>query len=161
MPIYTFSFKSSDGKEIVLSDYKNKVLLLVNTATQCGLAGQFEELELLHKKDADQGLVVIGFPCDQFMGQEPESNETMAQVCLINFGVTFLLSEKIYVNGKDTHPLFVYLKHELGGGLLGNMIKWNFTKFLITRAGVPHRRYAPTTHPLSIEKDIEKCINLL
>lgn len=158
MNIYDFSFKSSDGREISLSDYRGKVLLLVNTATKCGLAPQFEELEALHKKYEKDGLVVIGFPCDQFLGQEPETNENMAKVCQINFGVTFLLSEKINVNGKDTHPLFVYLKKTLRGGFFGSAIKWNFTKFLIGSDGKPFKRYAPAVTPLSFEDDIKSLI---
>lgn len=158
MSIYNFSLKSSEGNDIFLSDYKDKVLLLVNTATKCGLAPQFEELEVLHKKYGENGLVVIGFPCDQFMGQEPETNETMVGVCQINFGVTFLLSEKIDVNGATTHPLFVYLKKELSGGVFGSGIKWNFTKFLIDKHGVPYKRYAPTTKPFAIEGDIIKLL---
>lgn len=158
MSIYDFSFKSSEGNEINLSDYKGKVLLLVNTATKCGLAPQFKELQILHEKYQDKGLIVIGFPCDQFMGQEPETNETMAGVCQINFGVTFLLSEKIDVNGATTHPLFVYLKKELSGGVFGSRIKWNFTKFLIDKNGVPYKRYAPTTKPFAIEGDIVKLL---
>jgi glutathione peroxidase len=160
MFLYDFSFKSSEGKEVSLGDYRGKVLLLVNTATKCGLAPQFGELELLNKKYQDKGLVIIGFPCDQFMGQEPESNETMAGVCQINFGVTFLLSEKIDVNGKHTHPLFVFLKKELRGGLFGNSIKWNFTKFLIERDGIPYKRYAPTDTPLSFEKTIVELLHI-
>jgi len=100
-----------------MSEFRGKVVLIVNTATKCGLAGQFKELEELHQTYKDKGLVVIGFPSDQFK-QEPETNETMVKACLINFGVTFLISEKINVNGKDTHPLFVYLKKELPGGIL-------------------------------------------
>jgi glutathione peroxidase len=156
MSIYDFSLKSSEGEMINFSDYKGKVLLLVNTATKCGLAPQFEELEALHKKYKD--LVVIGFPCDQFMGQEPETNESMAGVCQINFGVTFPLTEKIDVNGKETHPLFVYLKKELPGGFFGSGIKWNFTKFLIDKNGTPYKRYAPTIKPLDMEGDIEKLL---
>jgi glutathione peroxidase len=98
--------------------------------------------------------VVIGFPCNQFLGQEPETNETMVKVCLINFGVTFLLSEIIDVNGGNAHPLFVYLKEALPGGILGSSIKWNFTKFLITRVGEPFRRYEPTTRHADMENDI-------
>lgn len=158
MSIYSFSLKTSEGEVLNFSDYQDKVLLLVNTATKCGLAPQFEELEALHKKYNDKGLVVIGFPCDQFMGQEPETNETMAGVCQINFGVTFPLSEKINVNGTDTHPLFVYLKKELRGGWFSNRIKWNFTKFLVGRDGVPYKRYAPTIKPFATEGDIEKLL---
>jgi glutathione peroxidase len=158
MSIYDFSLKSSEGEVITFSDYKDKVLLLVNTATKCGLAPQFEELEALHKKYKDRGLVVIGFPCDQFMGQEPETNETMAGVCQINFGVTFTLSEKIDVNGATAHPLFVYLKKELPGRWFGNRITWNFTKFLIDKNGTPYKRYAPTVKPRSMEEDIQKLL---
>lgn len=154
MSIYTQIFTTTEGKEISFSDYANKVLLIVNTATKCGLSGQFVELETLHIKYKDKGLVVIGFPCDQFMGQEPESNETVAGVCLINFGVTFTLSQKIDVNGENTHPLFAYLKKELPGGLLGDSVKWNFTKFLVDKEGKPYKRYAPTDAPLSMEEDI-------
>ena len=159
--IYDFSFKSSDGGEIKLSDYKDKVLLIVNTATKCGLAPQFTELEALHQKYKDKGLVVLGFPCVQFMHQEPETNETMAQVCLVNFGVTFTLSEKIEVNGDGAHPLFAYLKKELKGGLFGLFgegVKWNFTKFLVDKNGVPYKRYAPTATPSSMESDIERLL---
>ncbi len=137
-----------------MSEYRGKVVLIVNTATKCGLAGQFTELEALHQRYQDKGLVVIGFPCNQFMGQEPETNDTMVKVCLINFGVSFLLSEIIDVNGENTHPLFAYLKKELPGGILGSAIKWNFTKFLITREGSPFKRYSPTTKPADIEPDI-------
>jgi glutathione peroxidase len=136
-----------------MSEFRGKVVLIVNTATKCGLAGQFKELEELHQKYKDKGLVVIGFPSDQFK-QEPETNETMVKACLINFGVTFLISEKIYVNGKDTHSLFVYLKKELPGSILGNSIKWNFTKFLVSKEGVPFKRYSPTIKPTEIEGDI-------
>jgi glutathione peroxidase len=159
MNIYNFSFKTHQGKEVNLSSYAGCVLLLVNTATKCGLAPQFRELEVLHKKYQDSGLVVIGFPCEQFLGQEPETNETVAHVCEINFGVTFLLSEKIEVNGKNTHPLFAYLKKTLPSGFLGDAIKWNFTKFLIDRNGVPYKRYSPVTKPRAFEKDIEKLLN--
>jgi len=158
MSIYSFSLTNSEREMITFSDYQDKVLLLVNTATKCGLAPQFEELESLHKKYGEKGLVIIGFPCDQFMGQEPETNETMSGVCQINFGVTFLLSEKIDVNGATTHPLFVYLKNELRGGFFGSSIKWNFTKFLIDKDGVPYKRYAPTTKPFAIEGDIVKLL---
>jgi glutathione peroxidase len=158
MSIYGLSFISTEGKEISLNEYKDKVVLVVNTATKCGLAPQFLELEKLHLKYKDRGLVVIGFPCAQFLGQEPETNETVAQVCLINFGVTFILSQKMDVNGKNTHPLFVYLKKELPAGLFSKAIKWNFTKFLIAKDGTPYKRYAPTVSPLAIEEDVVKLL---
>ncbi len=157
MTIYDFSFKSSDGKEISLSEYKDKVLLIVNTATQCAFSGQFKDLEALHQRYKDKGLVIIGFPSGQFF-QEPETSETVANVCLINFGVTFTLSEKIDVNGVGTHPLFAYLKEALPGGILGNSIKWNFTKFLIDKKGLPFKLYAPTMGPVAIEEDIVKLL---
>jgi glutathione peroxidase len=145
--------RTPQGTDILMSELKGKALLIVNTATKCGLAPQFRELEALHQKFNDQGLVIIGFPCNQFQNQEPESNETMEQSCEDNFGVTFQLTEKIRVNGKDTHPIFGYLKDQLPGKL-GKRIKWNFTKFLITPEGTPFRRYAPTIKPASMEEDI-------
>lgn len=151
--IYDFSFKDPAGTEISLDQFKGKLLLLVNTATKCGLAPQFTELEALHTEYKDSGLVVIGFPCDQFAGQEPETNETMVGVCQINFGVTFQLSEKINVNGAQTHPIFAYLKKH-SSALLGKDIKWNFTKFLVSPDGQKITRYAPTTTPESMRNDI-------
>ena len=154
MTLYDITFRDSYGKTIRMADYRGRVILIVNTATKCGLSGLFTELESLHEKYKEQGLVVIGFSCNQFLGQEPETNETKVKVCLINFGVTFLLSEIIDVNGGNTPPLFVFLKEALPGGILGSSIKWNFTKFLITREGVPFRRYEPTTRPVDMENDI-------
>ena len=157
MDFYKLSVNSPSGKEIKMSDFKGKAVLVVNTATQCGLAPQFDELETLHQKYKDEGLVVLGFPSNQFMGQEPETNETVEEVCRINHGVSFQLTEKIDVNGKDTHPIFEHLKDELGG-FLGSKIKWNFTKFLVTPEGKAYKRYSPTTKPLKIEKDIVKVL---
>jgi glutathione peroxidase len=134
--------------------YKGKVVLIVNTATKCGLAPQFRELEALHQQYRDKGLVVLGFPSNQFMNQEPESNETMEQTCEAHFGVSFQLTEKIRVNGRDTHPVFKYLKNQLPGRF-GKRIKWNFTKFLVSSEGKPYKRYAPTTKPRVLEKDIQ------
>ncbi|MDF1697515.1 MAG: glutathione peroxidase [Saprospiraceae bacterium] len=157
MDFYSHTINTSTGKEISMQDLKGKVVLIVNTATQCGLTPQFDGLEELHQKYGDQGLVIIGTPCNQFGGQEPLKNDEMAEVCRINHGVTFQLTEKIKVNGPDTHPLFGYLKSELGS-ILGKNIKWNFTKFLIDREGNPHKRYAPTTSPSKIEKEIQKLL---
>lgn len=140
-----------------MSDYKGKVVLIVNTATKCGLAPQFDGLESLHEKYKDKGLVVLGFPCNQFANQEPETNDTVEESCRINFGVTFQLTEKIDVNGPNTHPIFAYLKNELGG-FLGKKIKWNFTKFIIDKNGKPYKRYSPTTKPDKLEKDIESLL---
>lgn len=157
MDFYQLAANTPQGKEIRFSEFKGKVVLVVNTATKCGLAPQFDGLEALHQKYKDRGLVVLGFPCNQFQGQEPESNETVEEACRINFGVTFQLTEKILVNGPDTHPVFEYLKQNLGS-FLGSKIKWNFTKFLVTREGKPYKRYAPTTKPEKIVEDIERLL---
>lgn len=154
---YDLQVRTPQGREIPMAELKGKAVMIVNTATRCGLAPQFRALESLHQKFKDQGLVIIGFPCNQFQNQEPESNETMEQSCEINFGVTFQLTEKIMVNGKNTHPVFRYLKDQLPGNL-GKRIKWNFTKFLISPDGTPYKRYAPTIRPESMEKDIENIL---
>ena len=158
MSFYDLQVKTPNGEDIKMSVYEGKTILIVNTATQCGLTPQLEGLEELHQKYNSKGLVVLGFPCNQFANQEPESNETIEEVCLVNYGVTFQLTEKIEVNGKNAHPIFKYLKDELPG-TLGKSIKWNFAKFLIAPDGKPYKRYAPITKPLSIEKDIQKLIN--
>jgi len=157
MSIYDFSINNPGGEAIDMADFKGKAILVVNTATKCGLTPQFSGLEKLHQDYKDKGLVVLGFPCNQFGGQEPETNDTIVGVCQVNHGVTFQLTEKIEVNGSNTHPIFKYLKDELGGFLI-KKIKWNFTKFLIDPSGKPHKRYAPTTVPSAIEKDIKKVL---
>ncbi len=157
MTFYDLEIAKPNGELIKMSDFKGKTVLAVNTATKCGLAPQFEELEELHQKYKDKGLVILGFPSNQFLNQEPESNETVEQACLINHGVTFQLTEKIDVNGEATHPVFKFLKKK-SGGFFGTRIKWNFTKFLITPEGKPYKRYSPTTKPATIEKDILKLI---
>lgn len=154
--LYNLSFITSHGEEISFAELKGKVLLLVNTATKCGLAPQFKELEKLHQDYKDKGLVVIGFPSDTF-AQEPEANEHMADACEVNFGVTFTLSEKVEVNGANTHPVFKYLK-EHSNSALGKDIKWNFTKFLVSKDGTTIRRYAPTTKPEKLCEAIEKLL---
>lgn len=158
MNFYDLSVQSPKGNPIEMKDFKGKVILIVNTATKCGLAPQFDGLEELHQKYKDEGLVVIGFPCNQFRHQEPETNETVEESCRINFGVTFQLTEKIDVNGENTHPIFAYLKNELGG-FLGKKIKWNFTKFIIDKNGKPFKRYSPTKDPKKLISDIEKLLN--
>lgn len=155
--LYDLLFKDTYGKEASLGEFRGKVLLIVNTATKCGLAPQFEGLEKLHEEYKDKGLVVIGFPCDQFADQEPETNETMAEVCKVNFGVTFQLTQKIDVNGPHTHPVFKYLKSH-SKSTLGKDIKWNFTKFLVSRDGESIKRFAPTTKPESLRGIIEKLL---
>jgi len=153
MKFYDLEINTPQGKTIKMSSFKNKTVLIVNTATKCGLAPQFDELEVLHQKYEDKGLMIIGFPSNQFLNQEPETNETVEETCRINHGVTFQLTQKIDVNGENTHAIFTFLKDELPGSL-GKKIKWNFTKFLITSKGKPYKRYAPTTKPSKIEKDI-------
>ena len=157
MNFHDLKINTPQSKTLNMSDYKGKAILVVNTATKCGLAPQFDGLEKLHQTYKDKGLVVLGFPCNQFQGQEPETNNSMEESCRINHGVTFQLTEKIDVNGDDTHPIFKYLKDELGG-FLTKKIKWNFTKFLITPEGKPYKRFAPTTNPSKIEKDIKKLL---
>jgi len=154
---YDFSINTPAGKKVEMGQYKGKVILVVNTATKCGLAPQFDGLEQLYQKYKDKGLVVLGFPCDQFLNQEPETNDTVVEACRINHGVTFQLFEKINVNGNDTHPIYKYLKSELPG-FLGGKIKWNFTKFLIDKDGSPVKRFSPTTLPEKIEADILKLL---
>lgn len=153
MKFYNLEINTPQGGTLKMSSLRNKTVLIVNTATKCGLAPQFDELEELHQQYKDKGLVILGFPSNQFLNQEPETNETMEETCRINHGVTFQLTEKIDVNGENTHPIFSYLKDELPGSL-GKKIKWNFTKFLVTPEGKPYKRYAPTTKPVKIEKDI-------
>jgi glutathione peroxidase len=154
---YQLSAKTPSGQPVHLADFKGKVVLVVNTATQCGLTPQFEGLERLYQQYKDKGLVILGFPCNQFGGQEPLTNETMVESCKINHGVTFPLFEKIEVNGPATHPVFKFLKSKLGGWF-GSRIKWNFTKFLIDANGKPVRRYAPIAKPESIEPAIQSLL---
>ncbi|MDQ7917557.1 glutathione peroxidase [Mesonia sp. MT50] len=156
---HTYQIASSSGEEIDFKDFKNKVVLVVNTATKCGLTPQFKELERLHQKYKDQGLVVIGFPCNQFMRQEPLGNEEMKSTCEHIYGVTFPLTEKVKVNGKNAHPIFNYLKSHLSG-FLSSKIKWNFTKFLIDKDGKPFKRYTSTTAPKKMQKDIEVLLKM-
>lgn len=155
---YQLKAKKPNGEILEMKSYKGKTVLIVNTATKCGLAPQFDGLETLHQKYKDKGLVVLGFPSAQFLNQEPETNETVEEACKINHGVTFQLTEKIDVNGKNEHPVYTYLK-SMKGGFLGSKIKWNFTKFLIDKKGNPVKRFAPTDKPEKIEKDILKLIN--
>jgi glutathione peroxidase len=124
---YDLSVNSPSGEIITMANFKGKLVLIVNTATKCGFTPQFKGLQQLHQTYHDKGLVVLGFPCNQFQNQEPETNSTIEQSCEIHFGVTFQLTEKVEVNGKNAHPIFVFLKHRLGG-VFGARIKWNFTK---------------------------------
>jgi glutathione peroxidase len=155
---YELSMNTPQGQPVSMSGYEGKVILVVNTATQCGLTPQFEGLEYLYQQYKDKGLVILGFPCNQFGGQEPVSNENMQQTCRLNHGVTFPLFEKIDVNGPNTHPVFKLLRRSLGG-LFGSRIKWNFTKFLIDAEGRPIKRFSPVTKPAAIEPYIRKLLS--
>lgn len=152
--IYDFKVTTIDGKETTLAPYKGKVMLIVNVASQCGFTSQYEELEALWKKYKDKGLVVLGFPCNQFGAQEPGSEKEIQNFCQVNFAVTFPMFSKIKVND-DAHPLYVYLKSEQKGFLGSESIKWNFTKFLVDKEGKVISRFASATSPKSIEKEIE------
>ncbi|QUH26841.1 glutathione peroxidase [Serpentinicella alkaliphila] len=158
MNFYDFSAKSIFGEEISMKEYEGKVVLVVNTASKCGLTPQFKDLELLYQELKDKGLEILGFPCNQFAKQESGSNEEIYQFCQINYGVTFAMFEKIEVNGKNAHPLYKYLKSK-AKSLFSKEIKWNFTKFLIDSKGNVINRYAPTTSPLKIKEDIEKLLS--
>ena len=151
--IYDFAALTNRGVEKSFADYRGKVLLIVNTASKCGFTPQYKELEALYQKYKDVGLVVIGFPCDQFAHQEPGTDTEIEQFCQINFGVTFPLMKKIEVNGENEHPIYTFLKAQ-AGDCFGRNIKWNFTKFLVSRDGSVIKRYAPATKPMKIEKDI-------
>ena len=152
--VYDFSAKDIDGKEQNLGAYKGKAMLVVNVASKCGFTPQYKGLEKLYEKLGDKGFVVLGFPCDQFGHQEPGDDAAIDEFCNANYGVTFPLSTKIEVNGRQTHPVFAFLKAR-AGGRLGSAIKWNFTKFLIAPDGRSVTRYPPTTKPAAIQGDIE------
>ncbi|MDX2237168.1 MAG: glutathione peroxidase [Hyphomonadaceae bacterium] len=154
--VYDFSARTIDGAEKSLADYRGKVLLIVNTASQCGFTGQYKGLEALHRKYADQGVVVLGFPCNQFGAQEPGDAEEIKSFCSLTYDVTFPLFAKIDVNGANAHPLYDYLTREKGGGVLGRAIKWNFTKFLIGRDGAVIARFPPTATPEQIDGEIAR-----
>jgi len=155
---YQFSALSLQGKEIKMETYKGKTILVVNTASKCGFTPQYAGLEELYEKYKNKGLVVLGFPCNQFGNQEPGDEKSIAEGCLLNYGVTFPMFSKVDVNGKNAHPIFKYLKDELGG-TLGKKIKWNFTKFLIDKNGKPVKRFAPITKPDKLEPDINQLLS--
>lgn len=156
--IYDFSVKSIDGKDVKMSDYKGKVLLIVNVASKCGFTPQYKGLEELYRKYQKDGLVVMGFPCNQFAGQEPGSNEEIKTFCKTNYDVTFPMFDKIDVNGDNTAPLYQYLKEQAPGILSTKDIKWNFTKFLIDKNGKVIERFAPATTPESIDEHIARLL---
>lgn len=177
--IYDFKALNNKGAEADFAQYEGKVLLIVNTASKCGFTPQYDGLEALYQKYKDKGLVIIGFPCDQFANQEPGSNEQIAEFCRLNHGVTFPLMSKIEVNGENEHPVFTFLKAaapteeyigfkaKAAGKMLKGIsktykkesdIRWNFTKFLVARDGQTVKRFAPTTEPKDFEKDVEAAL---
>jgi len=155
---YTTRVTTLGGEERDLSEYQGKALLIVNTASKCGFTPQYDGLEALWQRRRDEGLVVLGFPCNQFGHQEPGSAEDIASFCRLNFGVTFPMHAKIDVNGKDTHPLYEQLKKAAPGVLGSKSIKWNFTKFLVAPDGTVLKRYAPNDTPDEIDRDLDKAL---
>jgi glutathione peroxidase len=154
-PIHSFKIGGLDGAEIDFERLRGQVLLLVNTASECGFTPQYAGLQKLHETYRERGLAVIGFPCNQFGGQEPGEAAEIGEFCRKNYGVDFLLSEKIEVNGENAHPIFKYLTDALPGALGTRAVKWNFTKFLLDREGKPVRRYGSMDKPEKIAGDIE------
>lgn len=152
--IYDFDFSLSDSSKQSMADYRGKPLLIVNTASKCGFTPQFEGLEKLHEQYADQGLVIIGFPCNQFGKQDPGDDQSISEFCQLNFGVGFPIAAKVEVNGRQAHPLFKYLKEQAPGLMGSTNIKWNFTKFLVNREGQVEQRFSPSTKPSAIENAI-------
>ena len=156
--VYNFTVKTIDNEEISLSDYKGKVLLIVNVASKCGYTPQYEGLEKLYQKYKDRGFEILAFPCNQFGGQEPGSNEDIKAFCSSTYNVTFPLFNKIDVNGDEAHPLYKYLRTVKPGIMGTTSIKWNFTKFLIDKSGFPVERFGTATTPESLDSEIEKLL---
>ena len=156
--IYSFIARSITGEEKSLSEFKGTAALIVNTASECGFTPQYAGLEALYRKYKEKGFAVLGFPCNQFGRQEPGSEKEIQAFCEKNYGVTFPLFAKVNVNGPEAHPLFDYLKQSAPGALGTEPIKWNFTKFLVDRNGMPVERFAPTTKPEGLEKQIERLL---
>lgn len=154
---YNFKANNLKGKEVSMSEFKGKTILVVNTASKCGLTPQFEGLESIYKKYKDKDFVILGFPCNQFANQEPGDEKSISEGCLLNYGVSFPMFSKIDVNGKEAHEIYKYLKNELKG-TFGNEIKWNFTKFIIDKEGKPLKRFSPFSKPEKIEKYLSKII---
>ena len=155
---YQYEAVSLQGKTVSMEEYRGKLVLVVNTASKCGLTPQYEGLEQLYRKYRDKGLVILGFPCNQFANQEPGDEKSISEGCLINYGVTFPMFAKVDVNGANTHPLFKYLKKELPG-IFGGKLKWNFTKFLVDSKGQPYKRFSPLTKPERLERYIQKMLS--
>lgn len=157
MTFYDFEARRLNGVKVAMSEYKGKTVVVVNTASKCGFTPQYEGLEKLYEKYKDQGLVILGFPCNQFGKQEPGTSGEIQEFCQINYGVSFPMFEKIDVNGANAHPLYKFLKSRLGG-ILGSRIKWNFTKFVIDKNGHPIKRFAPQIKPEKMETTIQKLL---
>ena len=153
--VYAYGTRALDGAPLELSDFNGQVLLIINTASECGFTPQYAGLEKLWREYRERGLMVIGFPCNQFGRQEPGDEAAIKTFCEVNYGVTFPMSEKVEVNGGNAHPLFRFLKNTLPGTLGLSAIKWNFTKFLVDRHGIPAKRYSPSTPPERMAADIE------
>jgi len=158
MTIYDYTVTDSDGEESKMSNYKGKVLLIVNTASKCGFTPQYTELQELYDQYHQQGLEILAFPCNQFGNQEPGNDAEIANFCSLNYGLTFPVMSKIDVNGPAAHPLFKHLQ-EKSPGILGKAIKWNFTKFLVDKEGNVVDRFAPTTQPSKLKKQIEELLS--
>lgn len=156
--IYDFEVKNINGESVSLAQYKNKTLLIVNVASKCGFTPQYKELEGIYREYKDQGLEILAFPCNQFGAQEPGDAEEIKNFCSLNFDVSFPLFSKVNVNGDETAPVYEFLKESLPGILGSKAIKWNFTKFLVDKKGIPHARYAPTDKPKDILKDIKEIL---
>ncbi|MHB8286484.1 MAG: glutathione peroxidase [Caulobacteraceae bacterium] len=155
---YDFAAKTLDGEEVSLDAYRGQALLIVNVASKCGFTPQYAGLEELYRKHKDAGFTVLGFPCNQFGGQEPGNAAEIGQFCSLTYEVSFPVMEKVDVNGADAHPLFAFLKHEKKGLLGSEAVKWNFTKFLVDRSGEVVKRFAPTVKPQDLEADVEKLL---
>lgn len=156
--IYDIEVKTITGELKSLSEYQGQVMLIVNTASKCGFTPQFKGLERLYEEYKDQGLIVLGFPCNQFLSQDPGNEGEIAEFCTLNYGVTFPMHSKVDVNGENTHPLYKFLKSNAKGLLGTEKVKWNFTKFLVDKSGKVVERYAPTVEPEKITSDIIKLL---
>lgn len=156
--VYDFDARQIDGQDLALSAFKGRVMLIVNTASQCGFTPQFGGLEELHQTYGGKGLTVLGFPCNQFGAQDPGADSEIASFCQVNYGVTFAMMSKVDVNGPTAHPLYQWLSSEAPGLLGSKAIKWNFTKFLVGKDGQVLKRYAPLDKPADLAKDIEKAL---
>ncbi|AOH55359.1 glutathione peroxidase [Peribacillus muralis] len=158
MSIYEYEVNKINGDTISLEEYRGKVMIIVNTASKCGFSPQYDDLQSLYVQYEEQGLAVLGFPCNQFLNQEPGDDLEIDSYCKLNHGVTFPMFAKVNVNGKEAHPLFSYLAENAPGLMGSKSIKWNFTKFLIDREGNIINRYAPKTKPMEFESDIKKLL---